>query len=226
MCGRFNLSDPKAIVERFGFMDWSEKRIEPRFNIAPSQEILTIVQLPLESPSTQTAVWGLRPFWLQAGKAPPINARAEALSSSAMFRDARRCLIPATGFYEWRGGQPMHIRLRSREAFTFAGLWLPPAHRGGPPTAAIVTTRPNELMATIHNRMPSLLRPEDEHRWLDPASDARAIASRPIDASALEAYPVGRQVNSWENEGRELIEPVGEPEGQLQLPLGGAEPGD
>jgi putative SOS response-associated peptidase YedK len=208
VCGRFNLSSPKEIVERFGFMDWSEKRIEPRFNIAPSQEIITIVQLPLEQPALQTAVWGLRPFWLQAGKPPPVNARAESLHSSAMFREARRCLIPATGFYEWRGGQPLHIRLRGGAAFSFAGIWLPPAHHGGAPTAAIVTTRPNELVAAIHTRMPAILRPEDERRWLDPASDAREIASRPLDATEMEAYAVGRQVNSWENEGPELIKPA------------------
>jgi putative SOS response-associated peptidase YedK len=219
MCGRFNLSSPKEIVERFGFIDWSEKRIEPRFNIAPSQEILTIVQLPLEQPSLQTAVWGLRPFWLQAGRPPPINARAESLGSSAMFREAQRCLIPATGFYEWRNGQPMHIRLRSGEAFAFAGVWLPSTQHAASPTAAIVTTRPNELMATIHTRMPAILRPEDERRWLDPDTDAREIAAHAVEASEMEAYPVGRQVNSWENEGPELIAPVAPPEAQLGLPL-------
>ncbi len=208
MCGRFNLSSPKDIVERFGFMDWSEKRIEPRFNIAPSQEIVTIVQLPLVGPSLQAAVWGLRPFWLQPGKPPPINARAESLSSSAMFREAQRCLIPATGFYEWHNGQPMHIRLRSGQAFAFAGVWLPPAHHGGPPTAAIVTTKPNELMVTLHTRMPAILRPEDERRWLDLSSDAREIARHPVGAAEMEAYAVGRQVNSWENDGPELIAPA------------------
>ena len=219
VCGRFNLSSPKEIVERFGFMDWSEKRIEPRFNIAPSQEIVTIVQLPLEPPSLQTAVWGLHPFWLAAGRPPPINARAESLNSSAMFREAQRCLIPATGFYEWRNGQPMHIRLRSGEAFAFAGLWLPPVHHAQLPTAAIVTTRSNELVATIHTRMPAILRPEDERRWLDPQADAREIAAHPVDASQLEAYPVGRQVNSWANEGPELIAQAAPPEAQLGLPL-------
>jgi putative SOS response-associated peptidase YedK len=219
MCGRFNLSSPKEIVERFGFMDWSEKRIEPRFNIAPSQEVLTIVQLPLEQPSLQSAVWGLRPFWLQAGRPPPINARAESLKSSAMFRDARRCLIPATGFYEWRSGQPMHICLRSGEAFAFAGLWLPPAHHAGLPTMAVVTTKPNELMATIHTRMPLILRPEDERRWLDPDSDAREIAAHPVQAVDMHAYPVGRLVNSWENEGPELIAPAPPQPAQLGLAL-------
>src|SRR5690348_17881722 len=97
MCGRYALTDPRDIVERFGFMDWSDKRPEPRFNIAPSQEILTIVQLPLQAPEPLTAIWGLKPFWLQKGKAPPINVRVESLAPSAVSRDARRCLIPATG---------------------------------------------------------------------------------------------------------------------------------
>src|SRR6266568_5125812 len=88
MCGRFNLVRPEDIVARFGFMDWSEKRIEPRFNIAPSQEILTIVQLPLDTPIAQTATWGLKPFWLDKGKPPPINARAEAASQQTRQRRA------------------------------------------------------------------------------------------------------------------------------------------
>ena len=203
MCGRFNLTDPKAIVERFGFMDWSDKRIEPRFNIAPSQEILTIVQLPLEMPSAQTATWGLKPFWLRKGKAPPINARAEALTSSAMFRDAQRCLIPATGFYEWRTRQePMHIRLRSGAPFAFAGLWLPSnKHGSGLPSAAILTVKPNELMATIHNRMPAILHAEDELKWLDTSTQQPYELLRPLESELIEAYPVQPLVNSWENEG-------------------------
>src|SRR6266851_5411106 len=104
MCGRFNLTRPQDIVERFGFMDWTEKRIEPRFNIAPSQEILTIVQLPEGPAFAQNATWGLKPFWLNpqgssSKKPPPINARAESLASSPMFRDALLTvfyLTPAT----------------------------------------------------------------------------------------------------------------------------------
>jgi putative SOS response-associated peptidase YedK len=86
MCGRFNLITPQEVVARFGFMDWTEKRIEPRFNIAPSQEILTIVQQPLGSPFAQTATWGLKPFWFKsdAKRPPPINARGETLTSSPM----------------------------------------------------------------------------------------------------------------------------------------------
>lgn len=223
MCGRFNLSRPEDIVERFGFMDWSDKRIEPRFNIAPSQEIVTFVQLPLERAVVQSATWGLKPFWLEKGKAPPINARAEALGSSPMFREAKRCLIPATGFYEWRNKQPMHIQLQNGEPFAFAGLWLPPVKREGLPSAAIITTKPNELMATIHTRMPAILSAEDELVWLDPSvadDDARKLL-KPFDAAPMEAYPVSPRVNSWENEGPELILPAeSNPEQkEVQIPL-------
>src|SRR5438132_7787418 len=183
LCGRFNLTRPRDVVERFGFMDWSDKRIEPRFNIAPSQEILTIVQGPEGPAFAQTATWCLKPFWLNpqassGNKPPPINARAESLASSVMFREALltgRCLIPATGFFEWRAltpkqRQPMHIGLTDGGVFAFAGLWLPPAKRGDLPSAAIITTRPNELMATIHTRMPAILLREHEQAWLDPAA--------------------------------------------------------
>jgi putative SOS response-associated peptidase YedK len=221
-CGRFNLTRPQDIVERFGFMDWTEKRIEPRFNIAPSQEILTIVQAPLGAPFAQVATWGLKPFWLNKSEGkrrpPPINARGETLMSSPMFREALvsgRCLIPATGFYEWRVSgpqdrQPMHIQLTSGGLFAFAGLWLA-GNRGSAPSAAIITTTPNALMQTIHTRMPAILRPEDEAAWLDPRlTDAAEVLAlvKPYPAEAMRAYPVSSLVNSWENEGPELIAPV------------------
>src|SRR5204863_1871464 len=101
MCGRFNLVRPEDIVGRFGFLDWHEKRIEPRFNIAPSQEILTVIGLADGTRSGQLARWGFAPFWSETGagkRPPPINARGESLASSPMFRDAQRCLVPATGF--------------------------------------------------------------------------------------------------------------------------------
>ena len=205
-------------------MDWSDKRIEPRFNIAPSQEILTIVQLPLEAPTVQTAVWGLRPFWLDKGakRPPPINVRAESLSSPARYGEAQRCLVPATGFYEWRNGQPMHIQLRDGAPFAFAGLWLPPGKDGTLPTAAIITTAPNELMATIHTRMPAILHPQDERQWLDPSVDmaqARHLLETPVAAGEMEAYPVSPLVNSWENEGPELVAPAEPSKRESQLSL-------
>jgi putative SOS response-associated peptidase YedK len=105
----------------------------------------------------------------------------------------------------------MHIRLKDGQVFAFAGLWLPGKRDGGVPSAAIVTTAPNELMATIHTRMPAILRPEDEAAWLDPQlTDAQRVMAlvKPYPAECMEAYPVSPLVNSWENEGPELIAAV------------------
>jgi len=233
MCGRFNLTKPKEIQERFGFIDWHERRIEPRFNIAPSQEILTIVQPPGQPPAVQDAKWGLVPFWAtpQPGKPPPINARAESLKNSPMFRIPlveSRCLIPATGFYEWRAtpgskaSTPMLIQLKGAAVFAFAGLWAR-GRRGSPPTATIVTGRPNELVKTIHNRMPVILRPENEARWLDPDltdPDELLKLLEPFPAELMEAYPVAPLVNNHKNDGPELIEPAApDPERPAQASL-------
>ena len=219
MCGRFNLTRPEDIEARFGFVDWHERRIEPRFNIAPSQEILTIVQGPDGPAFAQDATWGLAPKWLQPGSSkPPINARAETVATSGLFRGAlarTRCLIPATGFYEWRanpagaGKTPMHIQLKGGEPFAFAGLWAP--GKDGQPTAAIITTGANERMRSIHTRMPVILRPEDERLWLDPKiTDVQVVLPllQPYASEPMSAYEVGRAVNAIANDGPELIVPV------------------
>jgi putative SOS response-associated peptidase YedK len=225
VCGRFNLSDPRDIEERFGFFDWHEKRIEPRFNIAPSQEILTVIELPDGTRSGQLARWGFAPFWTDAAaskRPPPINARAESIPSSPMFRDAQRCLVPATGFYEWQTQPgtglkvPHHIRLASAELFAFAGLWVPGAH-GGPPSVAIVTCRANSLVSNIHTRMPVILRRDVEADWLDPSNPNALALLEPYPPGEMEAYPVAPLVNSFQNEGAELIAPVELPPAQLSL---------
>jgi len=222
VCGRFNLTRPQEIEARFGFLDWHERRVVPRFNIAPTQEILTIVQPAPGTPTVQLARWGLVPDWLPSGDKrgrPQINARAETVVHQPLFRRAlvgSRCLIPATGFYEWRGvsdpkvRQPMHIRLRSDELFAFAGLWFPGAG-DGPPTAAIITTMPNELMAPIHSRMPAILRRQDEALWVDPTVTEPAVLApclQPYPASAMLATPVSSLVNSHVNDNAEVLRPA------------------
>ena len=121
MCGRYSLDRPKDVQAHFDFIDWHERRVEPNFNIAPTQDILTIIQRQGAVPEAQLASWGLRPHWLEPDSRhrPLINVRAETVASSGMSRGAlarTRCLIPATGFYEWRaessgkGKTPMYIR--------------------------------------------------------------------------------------------------------------------
>lgn len=220
MCGRFTLTDPAAIEERFGFLDWHDKRVEPRFNIAPSQDILILTAGRHATRHADLARWGFAPAWtanVEAGpmRPPPINARAENLASSALFREALargRCLIPADSFYEWQARpgmgakQPLRVRLRDGRLFAFAGLWVPGPT--GEPTAAIVTCRPNALVEPIHTRMPVILRPEDEALWLDPeCTDPMRLVNvlRPYPAEAMDAYPVGPLVNAVQNEGPSVI---------------------
>ena len=198
--------------------------------------------LPLELPARRTAAqtipivrhrrdgeghelalvrWGLVPFWakdLSIGS-KMINARAEGIAEKPAFRaafKARRCLVPADGFYEWQkvdgGKQPMLIRLRSKSTFAFAGLWEVWRSPEGPvETCTIVTTEPNAVTAPIHNRMPVILEPADYDRWLDPSQpDAQALL-RPCPDDWLEAYPVSTRVNTPRNDTADLIEPFPNP---------------
>jgi putative SOS response-associated peptidase YedK len=121
-----------------------------------------------------------------------------------MFRGAQPCLIPATGFYEWVAKTPMHIQLADGGLFAFAGLWLA-GPRDGLPSATILTTQPNDLVSTIHNRMPVILRPEDEAAWLD---GSLSDVSRPFPSELMHAYAVVPLVNSVANDGPELLEPA------------------
>jgi len=207
VCGRFNLTRARDIEKRFGFMDWHERRIEPRFNIAPTQEILTVVRHEDGTRAIAPMTWGLVPFWMRAAPRPQINARAETVRTSPMFRGAARCLIPATGFYEWRNKAPMHIGLASGELFAFAGLWVS-GPRDGLPSATILTCGPNELVSSIHNRMPVILRPQDEATWLDPAAEDPWSLLRPYPAELMHAYAVVPLVNNVANDGPELLEPA------------------
>ncbi len=152
-----------------------------------------------------------------------INARAETLQEKPAFKrlfERKRCLIPADGFYEWkqteRGKQPMRITMRDGEPFAFAGLfdtWMSPAGQKLS-TCTIITTRPNQVVADIHDRMPVILRPEDEDLWLDREKyDPELLQSLlvPYDASEMRAYPVHAMVGSPKNDVPECIEEIADP---------------
>ncbi len=148
----------------------------------------------------------------------PINARAETVLDRPTFREPflkRRCLIPADGFYEWKkmGGrkQPYHIRRPDGNPLAFAGLWDRwEGPEGSLLTCCILTTAANELVKTLHDRMPCVVGPDEFARWLDPSStpDQRAALMRPCPADILEAVPVGTGVNSPKNDGPECLAPV------------------
>jgi len=166
--------------------------------------------------------WGLIPHWAKDIRTMqhPINARAEGLAEKPMFRGLlkdKRCLIPASGFYEWKKELkhkiPFYLHLKDEPVFAFAGLydmWHNPAGEGYA-TYTIITTGPNELMAPIHNRMPAILRREDEDRWVSgealSAADLTGILA-PHPAGGMEAYPVSPLVNKPGNDDERLIRPL------------------
>ena len=165
------------------------------------------------------ARWGLISFWMRAKPSKAfINARAETVHKMPMFRHAfarRRCLIPATGFYEWQqrasGKQPWRFTMKDLEPFAFGGLWE--LVRFGDEeivSTAIIVGEPNPLVHRVHDRMPVILLPEDYERWLAPElgiEDARALL-KPFPAERMQAYPVSKLVNSPKNDVEECVAPV------------------
>lgn len=220
MCGRFTQRHKaEEVVERFE-VDPDDLIAQPRYNIAPSQTLAAVRQV--EGRELFACRWGLIPFW---AKDPAIgnrmiNARAETLAEKPSFRRAfaaRRCLIPADGFYEWQkqgkgASRPFYIRLRDDGLFGFAGLWEEWKSPEGEvvTTCAIITVEPNELMAGIHNRMPAILKPEHEAAWLDRSNDIPAVSNllQPYPSELMEAYEISRAVNNPRFDDPACIEPV------------------
>ena len=193
-----------------------------RFNVAPTQDVPAVVQ-DRHGRRSEILRWGLVPRWareLNTGLTL-INARAETLATSRAFgglveRSSHRCLVLADGFYEWivsedpkQLRQPVRFSLQGGGSFFFAGLWT--TWRHSVRSCTVVTTTANELAARIHDRMPVILDPEVEARWLDrQLVDPRDLLPllRPYPADRLEAYPVSPLVSSPANDGPALIEPV------------------
>ena len=175
MCGRYSLAtDIRSLEGRFAVRGES-LGYQPRFNIAPTQEVLTVTSDGTGN-RAHLMKWGLVPSWAKdpAMGRRMINARAETVAQRPAFRDAlkkRRCIIPANGFYEWMntpaGRKPMRIILKSGEPFGFAGLWeVWRAPDGGLlRSCTIITTASNEMMKSIHDRMPVILPREAEAGW-------------------------------------------------------------
>jgi putative SOS response-associated peptidase YedK len=227
MCGRFLNKLPPAETARL----FATKNVAPnypaRFNIAPTDPVLAVRFNPKTGQRSLDALrWGLVPHWakdLSMG-ARLINARAETLATTTAFRDAfqrRRCLIPASGFYEWqKDGKtrtPYAVLPADEPLFAFAGLWenwRDAAAGADAPwirSCSIVTGEPNALLAPIHNRMPVILPREAWPLWLGEApADAAALAAllRPYPAERMRVYPVAPRVNSVKNDDPSLIEPL------------------
>lgn len=225
MCGRFTQTQPLAALrERFAV---TEVRAEPtpRFNIAPTDPVAAVRGEP-GARILEEMRWGLVPSWSDPSdrRAPrPINARAETLSTSGMFKrllPSRRCLVLADGFYEWSGPkerrQPVRARLEDGALFAFAGLWdlwRDPRDPAAPPlrTCTIVTTEANTLVRPVHDRMPVILLPEDEERWLDPSVSASGLLLgllRPYPAERMALDRVAPLVNDVRNQSPDCIRPL------------------
>ena len=216
MCGRFTLRTPMSVlIEQFE-LDVNIARqmalFEPRYNIAPTQNILA-VRVNRERGEREAALmrWGLIPSWSKdpQGGPPMINARGETLAEKPSFRTAvrrRRCLIPADGFYEWQQSpesaargkkQPYYIHFRDDRPFAFAGLWEAWRAKDSPPddqpleSCTIVTTAASTALASLHDRMPVILAPNDYQTWLDPATRGPR-GDRPHDRPQRRPRPGGR----------------------------------
>lgn len=218
MCGRYAivLAGDGTLQRRFSLGELGDDPA-PRFNVAPTQTLPVITR---NSPNrVEMMRWGLIPSWAKDASigSKMINARAETVAEKPAFRRAlrsQRCLVPATGFYEWkRDGDskaPHFIHLPGEPLFAFAGLydvWRDPDGQVMK-TYTILTTAPNALMTEIHNRMPVILRREGEDDWLDPAnSEPETLLPllRPYPAEQMAAYPVSRLVNSPANDAPDLL---------------------
>ena len=223
MCGRFTLTaDPADLQEAFYWVDFGNANFSPRYNIAPSQGVPVVTNSGENKLDFFT--WGLVPFWAKDPKIGfrMINARSETLSEKPSFRNAykhRRCLILADGFYEWqkvpdqRTKIPTYIRLNDGVPFAFAGLWENWQSPDGSQilSTTIITTRPNDLMKPIHNRMPVILPSEAYEPWLTPGEvDTETLDPllRPYDPDLMEVFPVSRFVNNPRNDTAECVRPA------------------
>jgi putative SOS response-associated peptidase YedK len=210
----------------------SEEDWNPRYNIAPTQPVPVIRQNP-EEPVRELSLmrWGLIPSWAKdpSGSASMINVRAETASTKPAFRDAlkfRRCLIPADGFYEWkRDGktkQPYCFEVNEGKLFAFAGIWetwKDPSRRIVE-TCSILTTTPNAVTSTVHDRMPVILDPDCYDLWLDPGmtdTDAASDMLERYDARLMRCYPVSSRVNHVANDDEGCSTPVKLVESQKSL---------
>jgi len=221
MCGRFEIHSAfKIIAELFG-IDGRFYDLQPNYNVAPSQNVAIVVREEGRN-VLRSCRWGFLPPWAKdpAEGHKMINARAETLAEKPSFRQAfrlHRCLVVADGFFEWKKEgklkQPVYIRLRSRQPFGFAGIysdWTSPTGERLC-TAAIITSRANELVCPIHDRMPVIV-PADKHGlWLDPKVNDPGLllpVLAPYPADEMECFAVSSKVNSVKFSSPENIEPL------------------
>jgi putative SOS response-associated peptidase YedK len=226
VCGRFTIGEIKELMTRFSIEEPVADMPQPRYNVAPTQSSPVVLR---RSPNRLIMMrFGLIPFWAKDQKIGSrlINARAETVAERPAFRTAfkdRRCLVPTTGFYEWKDGEngktPYFARLKDEKLFAMAGLfdrWRAPSGEEVH-SFTIITTTANDLLSEVHERMPVILSREDEGIWLEPGALAAAERERilrPFPPERMETYPVSRQVNDLSKDSVDLIRPLPQPTGR------------
>jgi putative SOS response-associated peptidase YedK len=240
MCGRYNLTlSVEALARVFGFAE--RPNLAPRYNIAPTQEAPVVRRRDAGQRAGALAKgsqyellfmrWGLVPAWSKAigARRPLINARSDSVAEKPSFRSAfrhRRCLVPATGYYEWRsdpsGKQPFHIAPADGGWVAFAGLWESWKDPAKPDAAALLsfalmTTEPTAELSAIHDRMPVILAPADYDTWLAPESRVEQLMAllRPYAGAPLQAHPISRRVNAVRHDGPDILAPLDDPAPRL-----------
>jgi putative SOS response-associated peptidase YedK len=213
-----------AIVDGMNVRDSRFHNYPPRWNAAPSQDLLVIRRNHKTGEiSLDPLRWGLIPYWCNdpKGGRKPINAKAESVRELPTFRDAylkRRCIVPVDGFFEWKAikgqkvKQPYAIAMKDGAPFGLAGLWenwKAPVSGEWIRTFAIITTDANELVADIHDRMPVVLSRDDYARWLGEEGDPRDLM-RPFAADLMRMWPISARVNKPENDNAAIVEPIDE----------------
>lgn len=222
MCGRFGSSfNGDDLFERFGLIDVPPK-FTSSFNTAPSYSIPIIIR---NSPvKAVLAKWGFIPSWADPTKLKihPINARDDKLDGGfyiEAFKNSR-CIIPFSWFYEWKRVKlekkeeklPYLIKVKDEKVMGFAGIYSEKKDAEGKIvfTTAIITTKPNKLMKSIHDRMPVILEKEMEHTWLNHESDIKTLNNllNPYDTNKMEAFRIDKKVGSPSNDGEDIIRPI------------------
>lgn len=222
MCGRFTLTaTADELRQLFDLADSPVlAKLAPRYNIAPTQPVVVVREHPKSGARTLDVMrWGLIPSWSKepGTGAPLINARAETVADKPAFRSAfkrRRCLVPASGFYEWQAKdghkQPYYVHVAGGVPFAMAGLWETWHGPDGDEidSCTIITTAANPLVRPLHERMAVILPPAAYGDWLDPTiEDPHLLQSllEPFPAKQMDAYPVSTYVNAARNEGPECL---------------------
>jgi putative SOS response-associated peptidase YedK len=218
MCGRYALkSTPAELITHFSLDECAD--FAPRYNIPPGTDIPVIRRSPEGKRVLHLLRWGLVPHWANdPGIGAKLNnARGESVAEKPSFREAfkrRRCLIPASGFFEWRAEgkikQPYYISLKSGEPMAMGGLWESwrTPDGGSLRTVCIVTTGPNAVMEPIHDRMPVIVAAEHWQSWLSGMPEEMAGLVVPYRDGEMQAWPVSRRVSKIQDEDEGLIEPI------------------